>query len=128
MAHMELAAVFCKPRASLQMTVASWASPFLGAAGTLKTSVASGPKGSECRNTGQVRCSMRNPKYGVGYTWTSKMAKIMDPILSILGYWGHYFGFFWRSRYTLYLGTWTLSLGPSWGAAPISPAPTFQSM
>ena len=34
-------------------------------------------------------------------TWTSKMAKIMDPILpilSILGYWAIIFGLFWRSR------------------------------
>ena len=35
-------------------------------------------------------------------TWTSKMAKTMDPILRIVSIFeilGHYFGLFWRSRY-----------------------------
>ena len=31
-------------------------------------------------------------------TWTSKMAKIMDPILRILITYTHYFGLFGRSR------------------------------
>ena len=34
------------------------------------------------------------------------MAKIMDPILprvSVLKYWGHCLGLFWRSRYTYHI-------------------------
>ena len=41
---------------------------------------------------------------GLGFAWTSKMAKTMDPMLAIvpiLSYWAIILGLYWRSRYLL---------------------------